>query len=47
MNSINPDNHYPKDIEATEGELKSVSYTAVSFVGILTILISCIIFFLT
>ena len=47
MNSNNPDNTYPKDIEATEDELKSVGYTAASFLGILTILISCFIFFRT
>jgi hypothetical protein len=46
MNSMNTENNYPQDIEATEDELKGVAYTAASFIGVVTILIGSIIFFL-
>lgn len=35
-----------EDIEATEDEVKGVCYTAISFVGLVTMLIGSIIFFL-
>ena len=35
-----------EDIEATEDEMKGVCYTAISFLGFVTVLIGSIIFFL-
>jgi hypothetical protein len=47
MNSVNADNNYQKDTEAAEDELKSVAYTAVSFIClVVTILIGSIILLL-
>lgn len=43
MSRMNDDN--TEDIEATDDEMKAVCYTAIFFIGVVTVLIGSVIFF--
>ena len=43
MRRMNDDN--TKDIETTDDEMKAVCYTAILFIGVVTVLIGSVIFF--
>ena len=43
MSRMNDDN--TEDIEATDDEMKAVCYTAILFIGVVTVLIGSVIFF--
>lgn len=44
MSRMNDDN--TEDIEATDNEMKGVCYTAIFFIGVVTVLIGSVVFFL-